>query len=566
MKTKLKIVFVALFCSIQINAQTKQEVFSSIQKLVDKTTGEKIKAGDVFAKKDERDKIGKQVFTEKEVTVNTIPKGKSKYEWISRTTEIMWNEFLDYLIYTEFKNSNLQIVELNFKKNLKNEHFTSDDISGSSGNKFYSKFKFYILTSDKKELEQLLKRLYELKEKKLVSSFNKEIEKFNKQQTITWLKDKLSNTIAGDDYTTSLKLISFDDCNLVYEYTNLVGRKYQETIPTSIESIDQYNRFTYGKKSCISKSFAFGIIQKEDEITYKDFSFLKINSKDEYLISNIECAIKHLADFCNGTLTNISATINTEENKVAATQEITKEQKEYYDNGKLKSIGKFTNGKANGEWKNYYENGQLKQIGNLIGGKVTGECKNYHENGQLSQIGNFIDGISTGEWKFYNKNGELIAKKLYDVNGKEIENTNETKETKYDFSLIDVDDYDFLDIVLPELQKGFDLLEKKEFKNAIIEFDTYIKKNPHKTGTKCNCDAFFYRGKSKYFSGNFKEAIDDLNVIVESSLGNPKLQEGLFYRGLSKINLKQMDAGCLDLYKAKEKFPGTEVEIEKYCK
>ena len=150
MKTKMKIVFVALLCSLQINAQTKQEVFSSIQKLVDKATGQKIQSDNVFAKKDVRDKLGKQVFTENEVTVNKIPEGKSKYEWISRASEIMWDEFLDYLIFTEFKNFNLQIVELRFKKELKKELFTSEDMGSTSGNKFYSSFKFYILTVVKK--------------------------------------------------------------------------------------------------------------------------------------------------------------------------------------------------------------------------------------------------------------------------------------------------------------------------------------------------------------------------------------------------------------------------------
>lgn len=301
MKTKLNLILIILFCSLQINAQIKHKVFSSIQKLLNKASGEKIQSNDVFAKKGVYDKLGKQVFTEKEVTVNTLPGGQSKYEWIKRTTEIMWDEFLDYLIYTGFKNSNLQIVELNFKKSLKNEHVTIYEIGDASPNKFYSKFEFYVLTSDKKELEQLLTRLYELKKKKLASPFNKEIEKFNKQQTITRLKENLSNNIVGNDYTTSLKLTSFDECNLVYEYTNFVGRKYQETMPTSIEAIGKYNQLTYSKKSCISKSFAFGLIQDNDEITYKDFSFLSIKSQDEYLISNIEYALKHLANFCNST-------------------------------------------------------------------------------------------------------------------------------------------------------------------------------------------------------------------------------------------------------------------------
>ncbi|MFT4684883.1 MAG: antitoxin component YwqK of YwqJK toxin-antitoxin module [Flavobacteriales bacterium] len=35
------------------------------------------------------------------------------------------------------------------------------------------------------------------------------------------------------------------------------------------------------------------------------------------------------------------------------------EHKEYYENGQLKEIGKYENGKETGEWKEYTENGKL---------------------------------------------------------------------------------------------------------------------------------------------------------------------------------------------------------------
>ncbi len=264
------------------------------------------------------------------------------------------------------------------------------------------------------------------------------------------------------------------------------------------------------------------------------------------------------------------------------------ELKFYHENGQLKSVGNFTNGKGSGEWKFYRENGKLESNRNYIDGKLNGEEKMYSENGNLQQvrnykddiqngtykyysksghlssIGNYTNGKETGEWQSFNDNGVLISKKLYDVEGKEIETKN-TKIIEGDYDYYD-DYFDFGNFILPELRKGVDLLEKKEYKNAIIEFDAFIKKNPHKIGSKCDCDAYFYRGKANYFLGNYKEAIDDYSLIIESSLGNPKLQEGLYYRGLSKINLKQMDAGCLDLYKAKDKFPDAEEKIKIYCK
>lgn len=298
MKTKLILLIVVLLCSIHLNSQTKQEVFGSIQKLVSKTEGQKIKSNNVFAKKD--DKLGKQVFTEKVISVNTIPEGKSKYEWVSRASEISWNDFFDYIIYTEYNNNNLKIVKLNFNKPIKYEHFTNDE-DGDTSPSNYRSFEFYVLSSDTEEITKLLDRLESLKEKKAESEFNKEIAKFSKEQTIAWLTEKVKKHIAGDDYTTSLSLVDIDACKLVFDYSNFVGRKYREIIPTDIAAINKYNQFTYKEDVCISKSYAFGIIQEDDEITYKNKSFLNIYTTDEDLISNIEFAMKQLAGYCNGT-------------------------------------------------------------------------------------------------------------------------------------------------------------------------------------------------------------------------------------------------------------------------
>jgi hypothetical protein len=305
MKTKLIILFIALYCSIQVNSQTRQEVFGSIQKLVSKTEGQKIKSDNVFAKKD--DKLGKQVFSEKGITVNKIPEGKSNYEWVYRASEISWNDFFDYLIYSEYNNGNLVIVRINFNKSFKDEHFTNDE-DGDTYPSTSKSFDFYVLTKDKVEITDLLNRLESLKVKKAESAFNKEIAKFSKEQTISWLTEKLKKNIAGDSYTTALNLVSIDACHLVFEYSNLVGRKYRETIPTNIASINKYHQFTYNEDLCISKSYAFGIIQEEDETSYKAKSFLNINTTDEDLISNIAFAMKHLANFCNG----IHSTKNTD--------------------------------------------------------------------------------------------------------------------------------------------------------------------------------------------------------------------------------------------------------------
>lgn len=85
----------------------------------------------------------------------------------------------------------------------------------------------------------------------------------------------------------------------------------------------------------------------------------------------------------------------------------------YYESGQIKYIGEVHNGVPIGEEKFYYENGKLHQILNYTAGKRTGEAKIYHENGKLQVIGNFTDGKQTGEWKQYDANGTLIKKEIY---------------------------------------------------------------------------------------------------------------------------------------------------------
>ena len=79
----------------------------------------------------------------------------------------------------------------------------------------------------------------------------------------------------------------------------------------------------------------------------------------------------------------------------------------YYENGQLKLVGKHLDGKLVGEWKSYYDNGQLNSILKFVDGKAVGESKYYHENGDLKGIGNYQNGEQVGEWKYYHENGDL---------------------------------------------------------------------------------------------------------------------------------------------------------------
>lgn len=89
------------------------------------------------------------------------------------------------------------------------------------------------------------------------------------------------------------------------------------------------------------------------------------------------------------------------------------ENKEYYDNGNLKAIQNYENGKLNGIQKNYHENGNLAIVGFMIDNNLDGEAKGYYENGNLEKVINWKNEKMNGEYTSYFKNGKLQSEGNY---------------------------------------------------------------------------------------------------------------------------------------------------------
>ncbi len=118
---------------------------------------------------------------------------------------------------------------------------------------------------------------------------------------------------------------------------------------------------------------------------------------------------------------------------------------DYYDNGKIKIVGTYKDGKAHGlrthyseegnitenyifwngkmiakgdidkkgqrqgYWKEFYEDGGIKAEGKYMDNKRIGEWKYYHENGNIEQIGSFNEqGNANGEWKWFYPSGKVL--------------------------------------------------------------------------------------------------------------------------------------------------------------
>lgn len=88
--------------------------------------------------------------------------------------------------------------------------------------------------------------------------------------------------------------------------------------------------------------------------------------------------------------------------------------KEYYEDGKLRAEGNYSNGVRTGGWKFYFRSGALEQEGRFNQkGRHEGEWKWYYESGKLLRIENYLDGVPDGPMTEFSENEEIIVQGEY---------------------------------------------------------------------------------------------------------------------------------------------------------
>ena len=278
-----------------VNAQSaRSKVFDNLNTIIKNAEGSE-QGKDIWGKN--AIILKKQVFTETSFTLTT-KEGGDDWIWISRYTKIDWDRLYDHDITTGYPSENLCQIEIDFNKHRFTEELFNGDKNGADSPGKTGSFKFYCLLKDKAKVEKELQSLYKLVPVKPEPAINAQIRKYTKDETIAWLKGKLKNNIMGEQLTYGLKLVSIDECKIIYTYTDVFGQKFEQTIPTSISSINKVLRFIYDQKICTVKSFAFGYKHPTDVVTGYNYSILRLINSDDDLISSIACAMKHLAGFC----------------------------------------------------------------------------------------------------------------------------------------------------------------------------------------------------------------------------------------------------------------------------
>jgi len=85
-------------------------------------------------------------------------------------------------------------------------------------------------------------------------------------------------------------------------------------------------------------------------------------------------------------------------------------QKNYFENGNLKSAGWIENGKKVKYWRTYYKNGTLKTEGHFKNNLPTKYWKHYSSDGTIESEGHFKNGKKIKEWtdlKSFKKENKL---------------------------------------------------------------------------------------------------------------------------------------------------------------
>jgi antitoxin component YwqK of YwqJK toxin-antitoxin module len=99
---------------------------------------------------------------------------------------------------------------------------------------------------------------------------------------------------------------------------------------------------------------------------------------------------------------------------------------ECYDDGRIKNIFNYKDGKRNGKAFGFYKSGKLKAIGTYQDDNPIGSGKMYYENGIIMAEWEIVDGKEKFHKEYY-ENGQLkeeiyykgdkIIKNVYDVHG-----------------------------------------------------------------------------------------------------------------------------------------------------
>jgi antitoxin component YwqK of YwqJK toxin-antitoxin module len=85
----------------------------------------------------------------------------------------------------------------------------------------------------------------------------------------------------------------------------------------------------------------------------------------------------------------------------------------YYEDGKLKTEGSYSQDVRHGTWKSYYHSGELWTVNNYDLGILGGDYLMYNENRSLRIQGQYVNAEQKGVWTYNDDQGNLIETRDY---------------------------------------------------------------------------------------------------------------------------------------------------------
>ncbi|MDO8896024.1 MAG: toxin-antitoxin system YwqK family antitoxin [Bacteroidales bacterium] len=90
-----------------------------------------------------------------------------------------------------------------------------------------------------------------------------------------------------------------------------------------------------------------------------------------------------------------------------------KVKKSYYDNGNLRSILQYEDGKLNGHCEWFHENGRLQMESEYVLNSLHGKQTRYYENGVIQSVAFYKNNLLDSVNQQFSINGKLIQNETY---------------------------------------------------------------------------------------------------------------------------------------------------------
>lgn len=228
----------------------------------------------------------------------------------------------------------------------------------------------------------------EIKEVKLLEDFSNEIIGTNEKEVP--IKAQTTNTV----------IKSID----AVKKENKIEQK-KEGLSSSMDVEKVESPVSINKKIDINSIVDIYEKRTENGIAYKKGEDTRFTG---YFGAVIDGNVDYIESYKDGLLDGESAWFSRKGIKLLSENyskgKLHGDQSSYYDNGQLKSVVKYVNGRVDGIIA-YDKNGKILHQSIFKNG--TGAWKFYWSNGKLSEEGAYVSGRKDGVWKKYREDGSI---------------------------------------------------------------------------------------------------------------------------------------------------------------